>query len=507
MKIVLIYLLIAITLISCDNTTADGVGFVRLVAVADKSIDVIDSGRIERYEYTAEPLFENKEKIYGETDWLEVEANEKSSALIGPFTQGLWRFNLRALSLQGYVMWTGAGEGYIGASTDSVIPITMNRVDGTGYISFRLSVPEYTSDISSPVVKIDNADITPVWTETGRGTGTIEFSATVEGVQVGWHSVTVQVTAGGTTVGEAAAVEISNGNYSFIRGSFAIGEYVEAYLKLDAPEAARSEIRNADGTAITSDDMKKGESRTYTYALTSGRDTATVSWYINGEFQKSGKTYTFTPTATGVFEISALSRYYAESAMGEGWIEESTSSSITVYVEPKLSTITWNTGTYTTRQYVAYNTVLTLNAPTRDGYVFKNWTVTGSKTTTLKDTDTLTVEGSAYTLTAVWEQKPVLKLKATKVTDTKYSISQDTGSSTVVSEGDVLDVTLTGVTGLALRWFVDGKEVFWIIDKGDGKYTIPTKEEAQVTKGTYPVTVRGTKSTVEYEGSFNLTWQ
>lgn len=495
------------TFVSCDNTTADGVGFVRLVAVGNKSIDVIDSGRIEKYEYTAEPLFENKEKIKGETDWLEVEANEQSSALIGPFTQGLWRFNLRALSLQGYVMWTGTGEGYIGASTDSIIPITMNRADGTGYINFRLTVPEYTSDISTPVIKIDDTAVTPVWTESGRGTGTIEFTATIGDIKVGWHSVTVQVTAGGTTVGEAAAVEISNGNYSFIKGSFAIGEYVEAYLKLDAPEAARSEIRNAGGTAITSDDMKKGDSRTYTCALTSGRDAAAVNWYINGEYQRTGKTFTFTPTATGVFELSALSRYYAESTMGEGWIEESTSSSITVYVEPKLSTITWNTGDYTTRQYVAYNTVLSLNAPSRDGYIFKNWAVTGSKTATLKETDTLTVEGSAYTLTAVWEQKPLLKLKAIKVTNSTYNISQDTGSSSVIPDGEGLDVTLTGVTGLELRWFIDSKEVFWIMDKGDGSYTIPAKEKAGLLKGSYSVTVKGVKADIKYEGTFNLTWQ
>lgn len=491
-----------------EETGEKSVGYVRFAVEMPKELDITDSGRIARFEYTAKPQFETTAfAVSGETeDWTEVDGDEESSALIGPFTQGRWKFEVRAVSYNGYVTWYGTGEGYINVATESVIPVTLTRVAGEGYIDFRISVPEYTTSLPAPTITVDGVKKTLVWEETGRGSGTVEFHAVADKISVGWHYVTVRVGDGGTTTGEAVAVEVSAGNYTFIRGTCSIGQYAQAYLKIEAPGAARSEIRNSSGKKILSDEMKYKESRTYTYTLTSGKTTATVTWYVNGEEAGTGKTFTFKPTNSGIYELSALSRYYAASTITDSvWIEESTSASITVYVEPKLSTITWNTGEIVTRQSVSYDTVLTLGAPIRDGYIFQYWRVTGAVSGTYKEGATLTVNGTSYTFTAVWTAAPKFKLTANTSTGI---LTEASGSTRTVPE-EGLEVTCSKAGDY--RWFVDGKEVFWILDKGDGLFKIPGKTEAGIEKGTYTVTVEGSilVSGVKKKvtGTFNITWE
>ncbi len=509
-SIVMCCVLLVICFVSCTAGQAElsDVGYVRFAVETPKELDVTDSGRIDHFEYMAEPQFETTAfAVSGVTeDWTIVDGDEDSSALIGPFTQGRWKFELHAVSRNGYVMWEGKGEGYINVSTDSVIPITLTRVAGEGYIDFRITVPEYTTTIKAPTITIDNKTVSNlVWEESGRGSGKIEFHAIASGISAGWHNVIVRVGDGGTTTGEAVAVEVSAGNYTFIKGECSIGEYTNAYLKIEAPAAARSEIRNSSGKKILSDEMKYKESRTYTYALTNGKTAATVTWYVNGEEKGTGKTFTFTPQTSGIFELSALSRYYAESSVSSVWIEESTSSSITVYVEPKLSTITWNTGEIVTRQSVSYDTVLTIGAPIRDGYVFKYWKVTGSTSGTYYSGSTLTVNGTSYTFTAVWTAAPQFKLTANTTAGT---LTEASGSTRKVPE-EGLGVTCSKAGDY--RWFVNGKEVFWILDKGDGLFEIPGKTEAGLVKGDYTVRVEGTidVSGVKKKvvGTFTLTWE
>lgn len=492
-------------------------------------MDIVDSGRIDHYEYTAQPLFELKdEKISGTTkDWTKLEANEQSSEIIGPFTQGKWAFELRAISVNGVMLWYGKTEYYINAIEANIIPIELKRAEGKGFIEFRLNVPEYTESMVKPKVTLDGKEVTLEWKEEGKGTGTVGYYALLSDVSVGWHRVTVRVESAGSAVGEAVAVEVSNGNYVFITGSFDVGRFSNGYLHIDEPMATRGVIKKS-GEEITADELIKKEKATYTYELKSGRSTNEIVWYVNGEEAGKGKDFNFVPTESGIYEVSAISRYYAESTLGKEWIEESSSSSITVFVEPNVSLITWDNGTTMTRQLLPYDTTITLGSPSRENYVFTNWQVTGSLNTTLNEGDKFTVRGPSYNFKAVWSNEPTLYLKAQKLfwavtwSDSIITVdTDDSGSTTTVeatkplrvvmkwysSENSIADASLSEV-----RWFIDGKETFLILDKKNGEYAIPTASELKIEKGPHAVRVEGRNPAISdpnknAKGNFTLTWQ
>lgn len=522
----LFFLLVVIILLftSCSSPEASlqGEGFVKFVATEQKGLDVVDSGRIDHYEYTAVPLFEKKERLEGKAEkWTELEANEQSSEVIGPFTQGKWAFELRAMSVNGVMLWYGKTEYYINAAVSNIIPIELKRAEGTGFIEFRLNVPEYSTAIKAPIVTIDGVEKNITWEESGRGTGSIVYHSIISSVSVGWHSVTVRIADSGSSAGEAMAVEVSNGNYVFITGSFDPGKYTESYLHLDEPQPSRSEIKR-NNKALTSDEIKRDESVTYTYSLLSGRNATEIIWFVNGEEVSKGKDYVFKPQKAGIYELSVIGRYYAKSTLGKNWIEESSSSSITVFVEPKMSVVTWVTGSVTTRQLVAYDTVLTLGSPKREGYEFNHWAVTGAYNGNLNQGDTLEIKGATYTLTAIWDEEPCLYLIVNKnwllgSLNADPVIGTGDKSSFVVKENKPLRVALTirqqvgnALKDLplneALRWFVNGKEVYYVVNKTEGIYEIPVATEGKIEKGTYPVTVKCTYKGEEKQGSFNLTW-
>ena len=530
MKRTLFFLLVIILLItSCSSpeTPLQGEGFVKLVATQPKGLDIVDSGRIDHYEYTALPLFELKnEKLSGATnDWTVLRANEESSELIGPFSQGKWTFELRAISVNGVMLWYGKTDYYINATKSNIIPIELKRAEGKGFIEFRLNVPEYSLNMTTPKVTLDGKEVTLEWTVKGEGTGTIEYYALLSDVSVGWHKVTVRVENAGSSVGEAVAVEVTNGNYVFITGSFDVGRFSNGYLHIDEPMATRGVIKK-DGNEITSDELVKKESATYTYTLKSGRDTNEIVWYINGEEAEKGKEFTFTPLESGIYEVSAISRYYAESTLGKEWIEESSSSSITVFVEPEVSLITWDAGTTITRQLLPYDTTITLGSPKRENYVFKNWQVTGALNTTLNEGDKFTTSGPSYNFKAVWSNEPTLYLRADTTLLTLWSddvIAIGSDSSTTVEATKPLNVVMKwfylnqerDARYGEVRWFIDGKETFLILDKGNGEYSIPTASELKIEKGAHAVRVEGYNSAIsdyrnynkKAKGNFTITWQ
>ena len=527
MKRTLFFLLVIILLItSCSSpeTPLQGEGFVKLVATQPKGLDIVDSGRIDHYEYTALPLFELKnEKLSGATnDWTVLSANEESSELIGPFSQGKWVFELRAISVNGVMLWYGKTDYYINATKSNIIPIELKRAEGKGFIEFRLNVPEYSLNMTTPKVTLDGKEVTLEWTVKGEGTGTIEYYALLSDVSVGWHKVTVRVENEGSSVGEAVAVEVSNGNYVFITGSFDVGRFSNGYLHIDEPMATRGVIKK-DGNEITNDSLVKKKSATYTYTLKSGRDTNEIVWYVNGEEAENGKEFTFTPLESGIYEVSAISRYYAESTLGKEWIEESSSSSITVFVEPEVSLITWDDGTTITRQLLPYDTTITLGSPSRENYVFKNWEVTGSLNTTLNEGDKFTASGPSYNFKAVWSNEPTLFLEARR-TNWLFiwqagDVEVASGSSTTVEATKPLNVVMKwfnldqeiDASRGEVRWFIDGKETFLILDKGNGEYSIPTASELKIEKGAHAVRVEANNPSMNTynttaKGNFTITW-
>lgn len=509
--ILLLTMLIAVSCTQPSTMKEPGVGHVRLTTTEEKGLEVLDAGGIDHYEYEAHPRFSLEEgfRLYGETDWKELGADTGSSEIIGPFTQGYWVFGLRALVPSGEVMWEGTGEGYISESSLSVIPVTMHRVPGEGEVLFEIDIPESTSSMPNPVVKFDETTASIAWTKTGAGTGTISYSGTISGVAAGWHSVSVRFTSGKVEAGDAMAVQVIPGVTVIIRGKFEVGEYEKPYLTIDSPSAARGEIRMSGGTTkVTTDTMEMGETHTYAYAITEGRTSVTTKWYVNGEEKGSGNSFAFTPEANGTYEIAALSRYYAESSLGGTWIEETTSASITVLVHPEMSTLTWNSGTVTTRQSLPYDTVLTVGAPSREGYEFSHWTVTGGMSGNVTAGTKINITKPAYNFTAVWNEKPAVRLELSSALRLTYASSTAT---TIPATGILGKLTSSSTTytasKVAVRWFVDGKEVFWICDRGDGTYTIPGAEEAGLTPGKYPLAAQVDCGGTVTSCRMTVTWQ
>ena len=502
--------LLAVSCTQVSDVPAPGCGSVRLSTAEEKELEVLDAGGIDHYEYEAHPQFTLLDGQYltGETGWKTLEADEGSSEIIGPFTQGSWRFGLRAVTPLGETIWEGAGEGYISESSLSVIPITMHRVEGSGTIVLELEIPESNSSMPNPTVTLDGAAVSITWNKNNAGSGTLSYTGSISNVSAGWHEVVVRFVSGSVEAGDAKAVQVLPSGTVILRGAFEVGEYEEPHLKIDAPLAARSEIRLNGGTVgITSDTMKKGETHTYKYVFTEGRSNATIKWYVNGTESGTGATFAFTPDFNGIYEITALSRYYAKSALGGTWIEESASASTTVLVYPEMCLITWNNGTTIPRQRLPLETVLTVGAPTREGYTFSHWAVTGGYTGNVSLGASFTLTKTAYTFTAVWNENPSIKLALSS----GLVLSFGSGSATAVpAEGVLGAITSASSTypasSLAVRWFLDGKEIFWICDKGGGKYSIPGATEAGIEPGSYPFEARVTCGTKTTSCATTVTW-
>lgn len=509
----LIPILMTLMILSCSQGTAmkaPGTGHVRLTTAIGKSLSVTDAGGIDHYEYSAHPQFSlnGDYVLYGETDWKEVGGDSGSSEIIGPFTQGYWKFGVRAIVESGEPMWEGSGEGYIAESSLSVIPITMHRAEGVGTVLFEIDIPETAAGMPDPIIAFDEAPATISWTHIGTGEGTISYRGTLNDIPAGWHSLTVRFIEGNVEIGDAMAIQIVPGATVTLRGRFEIGTYDEPYFTIDSPTAARGEIRmSGSGNRITNDSMEKGETHTYAYALTSGRKNVTVNWYVNGEKKNEGATFAFTPEANGTYEIAAISRYYAESVLGGAWIEESTSASITVIVHPEISTLTWKSGMMTTIQRLPYETVLTVGAPIREGYEFSHWAVTGGLSGNISSGYTFTVSKPSYTFEAVWNEKPSVKLELSSSNRLAFNA---TSATTIPSEG--IQAKLTSASSYAakditIRWFLDNREVFWICDRGDGTFRIPGSAEAGITPGKYPLTAQAEFNGMSVSARMNVTWQ
>lgn len=491
-KLALALIVLIMLITSCAQPSNEGSvggdGYIRLFVSEEKDLTILDAGGISRYQYKASPKFsyENGEKISGvQTEWTTVAANSSSSEMIGPFSQGFWAFQLRAITAQEAFLWEGEGSGYIGASTVSVITIPLHRVPGRGKIQIELSISEFAENISDPIVTIDGKEQTVTWSKTGVGTGKIEYIGTFPDIEYGWHPVTIRVLSQDEVLGDAVAVEILPGETTFIRGNLEVGEYNEPTIKIEHPYATRSEIRIKGQTnAIITDSLDKDQIRTYTCALTTGRVGGETIWFLNGDKVGTGAEYKFVPKGNGTYELTALTRYYAKSSLGDLFIEETSSANVTIFVYPNMSALTWDTGELITRQRLPYDTILTIGAPSKEGYEFSHWAVTGGYTGNIKENESLTLSKPTYNFKAVWQPKPSIQIELTSAKKLLFK----SGSTTEIPEEGVLgrlEVNANGVTAqsLALRWFLDGEEVFWVADRGNGTYKIPGATSAGISKG------------------------
>lgn len=492
MKASTIFVATLILLVSCTpSSLSSGEGLVKLTTTTEKSIEVVDAGGIDHYEYKATPQFtlDSRYTLKGETDWKTISSSSGASEIIGPFSQGYWLFSLRALAPGGFTMWEGEGEGYIASSSLSVIPITMRRVAGTGSVEIILQVSEYQSNMPLPLITVDEVSVSDItWEIKGAGTGTLNYKTTITDLSAGWHTVAIKITSSTEDMGDAVAVEIMPGAIAIINGTLTSGEWLKPHLKIDAPQPSRGEIILAStNQKIETDVMETGETHTYTYKVTSGRESSEIKWYVNGNLFATGTSFMFTPEANGTYEIAALSRYYAVSSLGGNWIEESTSASLTVLVHPDLSTLTWNDGTKVTQQRLPYETVLTFTSPQREGKIFDYWNVSGGFTGKKYSGDTLELSSPAYTFMAVWNEKPSIELKLTQGANSTYIFdSTSTKEFTVPLTGANIVVN-SAATIREMRWFLDGIEIFWICDKGNNTYSI-SPENRKI--GTHILTAR-----------------
>lgn len=493
MKALIIFVAIIALLVSCyaPSSLSSEEGLVKLTTATEKSIEVVDAGGIDYYEYKATPQFtlHSRYTLKGETDWKAIESSSGASEIIGPFSQGYWLFSLRALAPGGFTMWEGTGEGYISASSLSVIPITMHRVEGTGSAEIILQVAEYQLNMPIPSIIVDEVAISDIaWEIKGEGTGTLSYKATILNLSAGWHTVAIKIISSTENMGDAVAVEIMPGAIAIISGTLTPGEWLKPYLKLEAPQPTRGEIILAStAQRIETDVMETGETHTYTYKITSGRESPEIKWYVNGNLLATGSSFMFTPEANGTYEIAALSRYYAPSSLGGEWIEESTSASLTVLVHPDLSTLTWDDGTKTTQQRLPYETVLTLDSPQRDGKVFDYWNVSGGYFGKKYKGDTLELTSPAYTFVAVWDEKPSIKINLTQGTNSTYVFDFTSTKDFIVPHSGANILVNSATIIREMRWFLDGKEIFWICDKGDNTYSIPAENRKS---GTHILTAR-----------------
>lgn len=248
------------------------------------------------YTYTAEALFtlSDGSYVYGDTEGKEVRIGTTGAEIIGPFTQGKWRFHVYAYNQDDGLIRDGGTDFYIRKLDTSTpffnsIPVTIYRTAlRTGNVHFLLTTTQVSSE--KPYVKVTptrqgeaKAERIFYATKTTEDEATFEFTLT--GLQPGgwefaFETYDNDVKEGGATV----QTYILGNDTTEISGEIYPTEWIHAGFDITMP----TQITGSIGDEMS---LKPG---TYNFQwYPSGGEPVQYRWSLNGVDQKKGTSNTF----------------------------------------------------------------------------------------------------------------------------------------------------------------------------------------------------------------------
>jgi hypothetical protein len=324
MKRILPLLIILVILCSCAEQDV-GPRYAHVSASTEtKVLIATDLSAYDRWEFKAEPKFEDPDVYGAVTSWRALDISDNMADL-GYYTPGLWLFSVRAFNSQNRLIAEGnSGEVYLSADQDNSVTILLHNSLGEGlgtvYLNvaiqtlpgISLSVSYSTVTIEDEVVTIgEPVDATSRFTR-GAKSGTTTWQGYVRDLPSGTYVFYVSVEdSEGTVAGQALEVKVLPGIRTDIEGTLTPGSFVQGNMQIvtygviDGKIVSPDYDEELDVVIIPETDIRT----TLSWETQVGTEPSSYRWYVDGKRQvgATSKTFTFTPAAGfGDYVVSCI---------------------------------------------------------------------------------------------------------------------------------------------------------------------------------------------------------
>lgn len=351
---------------------------VSFLQVEEKTLEATIDTEPAKYTYTAEALFTLSDGsfVYGDTNGKEVLIGEKGDEMVGPFTQGKWRFHVYAYNKDGALIRDGETDIYLRKDEKTYLynVVTINikhtelrsggvhfsfkatRIDKTDSASLRVEVtPIRQGEMKAARVFYSNSK-----TETEE---TFDFKLT--GLQSGIWEFWLEIYDGKTKLGGSMVSTYILGNGTTeVRGEIYPSEWLVAGFYITMPQ-------QVEGTIGKGDTISPGA---VTFNWKNWKAVPSkYEWFVNGVLISSGKTltsFTYDFTAPGIYSVTCVAYDSDNMEMGSSTCTMTvetpeTPKAIFKFTNPKKAT--GSRGTLS--QKVTRQPIVRINAETEEGTI------------------------------------------------------------------------------------------------------------------------------------------
>ena len=341
----LLSIIIAILACSCSQQVSQPSPYAHAKASTEtKALHSTDLSSFARWEFKAEPQFEDSD-VYGAVrSWRSISIVENSADL-GYYTPGKWIFSVRGFNEQDQIIGEGdSGEVFLSTDRDNAVAIAVHSVIGEGegdvYVDVSMqTLPNVTFNVSYSAVTFEDGEAVigePVdasprfYRSTSAGTST--WQGYVRDLPSGTYVFHISVSDSESAIaGEAVEVKVLPGVRTDIEGNLTPGSFVTSSMSITTYGNIRGRITSADYdedagcTVIPENEVRT----TLSWEVQSGVEPASYRWFVDGKRQ-AGET-----SSTFVFQPSNGAGEYTVSCIAMGRMSgESTSASMLVRFLP-----------------------------------------------------------------------------------------------------------------------------------------------------------------------------
>ncbi len=338
MKRIVLLLSILIILCSCSQQVEEASPYAHVVASTQtKALQSTDLSAFTRWEFKAEPLFEDND-VYGAVRTWRTISIEDDSADLGYYTPGEWNFSVRGFNSQDQVVGEGESGGvFLSTDSDNLVSIHVHSSLGEGkgdvYVDVSMqTLPNLTFTVAyAPVTFEDGTAVIGATVDApprfyrSTSSGRSVWQGYVKDLDSGTYVfyISVEDSEGTTIAGEAVEAKVLPGIRTDIEGSLTPGSFVLSNMSITTYGTIRGRIvsEDFDGesgcTVIPPDDVRT----TLSWENEYGVEPASFRWFVDGKRQagETSSTFVFQPAnGVGDYTVSciAVGRMSGESTSG-----------------------------------------------------------------------------------------------------------------------------------------------------------------------------------------------
>ena len=374
-------ILLTAFLVSCESEVIPykeeliNVSFAR---IEEKTLEATIDTEPAKYTYTAEALFTLSDGsfVYGDTNGEEVLIGAKGDEMVGPFTQGKWRFHVYAYNKDGALIRDGETDVYLKKDEKTylynVVTVNIKHTElRSGSVHFSFKATRVDSSDSIPL----RVEVTPVRQGEMKAarvfysnskTETEEFfDFTLTGLQSGIWEFWLEIFDGKTKLGGSMVSTYILGNGTTeVTGEIYPSEWLVAGFNITMP-------RQVEGTIGKGDTISPGE---VTFKWKNWKvEPSKYEWFVNGVLIESGDTltsFTYNFTAAGIYSVTCVAYDSENMEMGSSTCTMTVETPETPKATFKFSNPKKATGSSgTLPKAVTRRPIVRVNAETEEGTI------------------------------------------------------------------------------------------------------------------------------------------